>query len=113
MVALHVIDERGIEPIHRLLDQGDFESLKIKRKKEAEQLLEKVAKEPTQADLKVKLRIETGIPFNEILMVEAEEKVSAVVLESHGVSNLQEIFLGSVSDKVIKKSRMPVFVIKR
>lgn len=108
-----MIDERGIEPIHRLLDQGDFESLKIKRKKEAEQLLEKVAKEPTQADLKVKLRIETGIPFNEILMVEAEEKVSAVVLESHGVSNLQEIFLGSVSDKVIKKSRMPVFVIKR
>jgi nucleotide-binding universal stress UspA family protein len=113
VVALHVIDERGIEPIRRLLDQEDFESMKIKRKKEAEQLLKEVTKELSQAGLKVKLRIETGIPFREILRVEAEENVSAVVLGSHGVSNLQEIFLGSVSEKVIRKSRMPIFVIKR
>ena len=63
--------------------------------------------------MKVKLRVETGVPVREILRVEAEEGVSAVVIGSHGISNLQEIFLGSVSEKVIRKSKMPVFVVKR
>jgi nucleotide-binding universal stress UspA family protein len=36
-----------------------------------------------------------------------------MVIGSHGVSNLQELFLGSVSEKVIRRSIRPVFVIKR
>ena len=113
VVVLHVIDERGTEPVRRFLDQKDFEALKKNKEEETEKLLKDVAKELTQAGLKVKLRIETGIPVREILKVEAEEGVSAVVIGSHGMSNLQEIFLGSVSEKVIRKSKRPVFVIKR
>jgi len=113
VVVLHVVDERGIESIRRYFDQKDFEALKKNRKEEIDKLLEEIAKELTQVGLKVKLRLETGIPVREILRVEAEEGVSAVVIGSHGMSNLQEIFLGSVSEKVIRKSRMPVFVIKR
>lgn len=113
VVVLHVVDERGVESVRRFFNQEDFDTLKNNRKEEIKKLLDDVAKELTQAGLKVKLRIETGIPFREILRVETEEDVSAVVIGSHGLSNLQEIFLGSVSEKVIRKSKMPVFVIKR
>jgi nucleotide-binding universal stress UspA family protein len=66
-----------------------------------------------QVGLEVKLRIETGVPLKEILKVEGEEKVSAIVIGSHGKTNLQEMVLGSVSEKVIRNSRNPVLVIKR
>jgi nucleotide-binding universal stress UspA family protein len=59
------------------------------------------------------VRIETGVPLKEILKAEQEEKVSAIVIGSHGKTNLAEMFLGSVSEKVIRQSKSPVLVIKR
>ena len=53
------------------------------------------------------------MPVREILRVVDEENASAIVIGSHGWSNLQEIFLGSVSEKIIRKNKNPVFVVKR
>ena len=59
------------------------------------------------------LRIEKGIPFKEILRVEKEEDVSLIVIGSHGTSNVKEMLLGSVSEKVVRKAEKPVLVVKR
>ncbi|MHC1605397.1 MAG: universal stress protein, partial [Candidatus Methanofastidiosia archaeon] len=61
----------------------------------------------------VKLRIERGLPFKEILRVEEEEDVSLIVIGSHGKSNMKEMLLGSVSEKVVRKAKKPVLVVKR
>ena len=62
---------------------------------------------------KVKVITARGIPAAEILRIEQEERVSIIVLGSHGVSNLKEMLLGSVSEAVIRKSKQPVLVVKR
>ena len=49
----------------------------------------------------------------EILRVDKEEEVSLLVIGSHGKSNLDEIFLGSVSEKVARKCKSPVLIVKR
>jgi len=113
VVVLHVLDERGFDRLHQVMGEEKFEALKKYREEETQESLKKIAKELAEVGLKVTLRIETGIPVREILRVEKEEDVSALVIGSHGVSNLQELFLGSVSEKVIRRSRTPVFVIKR
>ena len=51
--------------------------------------------------------------IQEILRVEEEENISAIVMGSHGRSNLQKIFLGSVSEKVARRCKQPVLVVKR
>jgi nucleotide-binding universal stress UspA family protein len=61
----------------------------------------------------VKTRIDKGVPFREILKAEQEEDISVVVIGSHGVSCIEEMFLGSCSEKVIRKSRKPVLVVRR
>jgi nucleotide-binding universal stress UspA family protein len=113
VIVLHVTDERALDSVHRFMGEEEFETLKKNKKEETEKHLKGIAKELTDAGLKVTLRVETGVPVREILRVEEEEDVSALVIGSHGLSNLQEIFLGSVSEKVIRKSRTPVFVVKR
>jgi nucleotide-binding universal stress UspA family protein len=113
VVALHVIDSRSFERLHRFMSEEKLESLKQYREEETQKLLEGIAEDLADAGLEVKLRIESGIPVREILRVEKEEHVSALVIGSHGVSNLQELFLGSVSEKVIRRCLSPVFVIKR
>lgn len=63
--------------------------------------------------LQVDIKLVIGLPFSEILKTEDKETVSAVILGSHGKSNVKEMLLGSVSEKVIRNSKTPVIVIKR
>ena len=66
-----------------------------------------------QSDLNVKVIIERGVPLKEMLKIEEEEKMSVIIIGSHGKTNLEEVLLGSVSEKVIRQSKSPVLVIKR
>jgi nucleotide-binding universal stress UspA family protein len=112
IVVLHVIDEKGIDAIYRY-GAGNAETLIREIEKEAMEEGKKIEKKLMQSGLNVKIRIEMGIPLKEILRVEEEEKVSAIVIGSHGKTNLEEMFLGSVSEKVTRQSKKPVLVIKR
>ena len=75
--------------------------------------LSKIEAELRAAGLDVKTVIEKGNPLKEILRLEKDETVSAIVIGSHGKSNLKEMLLGSVSENVIRHSKSPVLVIKR
>ena len=113
VVVLHVSDDRGGESVARMLGEIHYQKLKEQNLLETEAKLKAVERELVDVGLKVKLRIKTGMPVRGILNVEDEENVSATVIGSHGRSNLEEIFLGSVSEKFIRKSKQPVLVIKR
>jgi nucleotide-binding universal stress UspA family protein len=113
VVVLHVIDQRAIGDICLLYaSRGSVEVVR-RIKDEACKEMDKIGARLRQEGFEVKLRIERGIPLTEILRIEQEEGVSVTVLGSHGKSNVKEMLLGSVSEKVIRKSERPVLVIKR
>jgi len=116
VVILHVVDARYIHrnlhiPMHYALK--DFSELEEKYAIEAQDAANSLAETLTEMGFKAKVRIERGIPFKEILRVESEEDVSLIVIGSHGRSNVEEMLLGSVSEKVIRKAKKPVLVVKR
>jgi nucleotide-binding universal stress UspA family protein len=114
VILLHVIDEREIEHISHIpgihMNAEELEGLREEGAKEGIRAIEAELKE---SGLDVKVRIERGIPLMDILRVEEEEGVSAIVIGSHGKSCVTEMFLGSVSENVIRKSKKPVLVIRR
>jgi nucleotide-binding universal stress UspA family protein len=112
VVILHVIDKRFFDAMawYTTKNLPEIERDLIK---EVTGEIEPIEKELKDMGFKVKVRIETGDPFTEILRVEEEENVSDMAIGSHGVSNIEEMFLGSVSEKVIRKAKKPVHVIKR
>ncbi len=112
VVVLHVTDMNVMEFSNRyapeafLLIEKNMEENITKNMKRIEDNLK-------ERGFTVRTRLERGVPFREILRVEQEEDVSVTVIGSHGVSNVQEMLLGSVSEKVIRKAKKPVLVIKR
>jgi nucleotide-binding universal stress UspA family protein len=116
VVVVHVIDSREVNTVARAMAlygskvQHDADQ-RIKEK--IAQDMEAIAADLKKSGLAVKTRVKTGIPFTEIVNLAEEENVSGIVLGSHGVSNVEEMLLGSVSEKVIRKARVPVLVIKR
>ena len=91
----------------------DLETLDKNLKKDVIKKLAAIANALDEKGFKVKVIIARGIPAAEILRIEQKERISIIVLGSHGVSNLKEMLLGSVSEAVIRKSNQPVLVVKR
>ena len=113
VVVLHVIKKDRIDVIAQYSSIRDFREVEDEVEGEARKKTGRIEKELKETGFQVKVRIETGFPFSEILRVENEEDVSVVVIGSHGMSNIKEILLGSVSERVIRKAKKPVLVIKR
>ena len=114
VVLLHVINQRIIDGLtrHGVLET-DAEKWKKGVKAVAEESLDEIAKTLENVGLLVKSSIKTGFPWSVILDFEKKENPSIIVVGSHGRSNLADMLLGSVSDRVIRKSKCPVLVIKR
>ena len=112
VVVLHVIDTRSFS-IPEIYAKIELSGLENKVEEEATEEANEVAKTLNDIGLRASVRIEKGIPFKEILRVENEEDISLIVIGSHGKSNVEEMLLGSVSEKVIRKAKSPVFVVKR
>ncbi|MBN1380987.1 MAG: universal stress protein [Deltaproteobacteria bacterium] len=112
VVVLNVIEDKYFYLL------GEFTRLDIDKfeediKNDVTTKLNAVANTLANAGFKVKAKIARGVPANQILKEEEEENVSLIVIGSHGMSNIKEMFLGSVSETVIRKSQKPVFVVKR
>jgi nucleotide-binding universal stress UspA family protein len=112
VIVLHVIDERQIEAV-ALYGRGNSSVFIDKMEQEARREVAAIEKDLRDCGFVVNSIVTTGIPLREIVSVEEDEKVSLIVIGSHGKTNLKEMLIGSVSEKVIRRSKSPVLVIKR
>jgi len=113
VVVLHVTDIRNINAWDWQTATESLIKIKGELEKEITKEMNSIEAELSKAGLKVKVRFEEGIPLREILRVEEEEDISVIILGSHGRSNIAEMLLGSVSEKVIRKAKKPVLIVKR
>jgi len=120
VVIVHIIDERQIVRFPLMKIAWDRErlnnvatELQEHLEKNAKEELKTVESELKRVGFNVKVIMRIGSPFREILRVEDEEDVSAIVIGSHGKSNIKEMFLGSVSENAIRYCKKPVLVVKR
>ena len=113
VVVLHVMDVRSDEMLKFVTGDELLERIENTKKRQVEEAINKVGEKLKSWGFSVKTLIKKGVPFREILLVEDMEQVSIIVIGSHGMSNLEEVLMGSVSEKVIRKSKTPVFVVKR
>lgn len=125
VVLLNIINQSLLDSIglicssHTAFDEttgtfaGDEEEILNKIMQKRIQKMNDLKSELETCGLRVKALIKKGYPISELLATEKEEKVSAIVIGSHGRKNLPRVFLGDVSEKVIRRSKSPVLVIKR
>jgi len=60
---------------------------------------------------KVKIVTESGREDDKILEFVQKEKIDIIVIGTHGRTGIEHVFLGSVAEKVIRRSPIPVFII--
>ena len=122
VVLLNVIHQRildSLETIHKAVYfqdgryEEDSEAAIQKIESERKKKMAPLVTELEAAGFEVTVRIEKGHPVTQILKVEKDENVSAVVMGSHGRNDIVDSLIGTVSAKVVRRSATPVLLIKR
>jgi nucleotide-binding universal stress UspA family protein len=97
-----------------VLDQ--IEQLQEQSSREAQAYLDGVARRLTERTAGEKLTIRTRVAMEHqpaaAILQEAVPPIDLIALETHGRRGLSRLFLGSVADKVIRGSSLPVLVHK-
>ncbi|MBI4621347.1 MAG: universal stress protein [Desulfobacterales bacterium] len=113
---LHVISQEllnEIKTVRGFLGEDDSPGEFLERKKrDINEKIEKIVNGETDQALFEGQLIEVGIPAEEIIRVAKERKVDLVVIATRGRSGLSHILMGSVAEKVVRRSPCPVLSVR-
>ncbi len=78
----------------------------------AKRRLIEIDEDPKYADVSLEGFVEVGSPYESIARTIVEHEVDLVVMGTQGSSGLEEIFVGSNAEKVVRRSACPVLSVK-
>ena len=84
-----------------------IESIDADAKSQLDECIKKVKK---LGDVEVVSVIRKGIDYEEIIKYSKEKKIDVIVIATHGRTGILHTLLGSVAEKVIRYSKIPVLV---
>jgi nucleotide-binding universal stress UspA family protein len=120
-----IIILHALEPIHpSVMPYIEREKIDKIQKENIEEKIEEIKKRlqnfckkvetqisPTCVGLVSKILVSLGHPTEEILNTADKEECDLIILGTHGKGFLAHTFLGSVSSRVLERTRKPVFII--
>jgi len=114
IIFLHVITEDMDKKPLFFLDDIKIDQLKKKYSEHYNDELTKFAEKYINGrNIKYKIKIRDGVPYNEILKEEKESGVDLISIATRGLSGLQDFFYGSTTEKVVRRATCNVLVVRK
>jgi len=120
---LHIIPEvdAGFRSyVSAVMGEGKLEKLEKRQEDEARIEIKRGLEEFTRAELAnhpedfqniASIEVFHGHPVSQILQAAERHNADVIVMGTHGKGALEHTFLGTVTEKVLRRSKKPVFVI--
>ncbi|HEY1555467.1 MAG TPA: universal stress protein [Kofleriaceae bacterium] len=115
LVLLHVIElPANIRPDAMIVPDDNGAPINVrdyavgKAEKHLADLVERLVKDGATASAVVRV----GNPVDEINQLASDEKVDLIVMGTHGRSGLAHLLVGSVAERVVRSSRVPVLTVR-
>jgi nucleotide-binding universal stress UspA family protein len=90
---------------------GEADKVVAQRKEQAEKMLPLLVSDEDQDDLDVKFIVRAGEVGDVIHAVAVEEQADVVVMGTHGRGLFSRLFIGSVTQALLRKLGIPVFTV--
>jgi len=81
--------------------------------KKANEMLDEISSKPYLDGIKVTEIVKMDKPIHGITQVSKDYEVDLIIMGSHGSSGIEELLIGSNTEKVVRNSDIPVLVIKK
>ncbi len=105
--ALYVVNTASLSD---LPIDSSWEGINQALKREGEHAMEQI--ESVANDVELKTAMVDGSPAKEIVSYATEESVDVIVMGTSGRSGVDRLLLGSVAERVVRSSPVPVLTIR-
>lgn len=111
LYILHVIPEVQKYDLERHLTKRQLAKMEAAIEEERQRMFQEKYLDRIKDKTKVTAVTESGREDEKILAFIRREKIDIIVIGIHRKSGLEQIFLGSVAERIVRRSPIPVFVI--
>ena len=108
---LHVIEE-AVHPAFYLTGKSSIFDLVPDIKAKSIKAFKRILKETEMPEVDIEYAVIEGKAAHEIVKFAEKHDTDLIVITTHGLTGLEHFFLGSVAEKVIRRSPCPVFIVK-
>lgn len=117
LILLHVVEaaSEGSFNVEGETGLGSSEDslFTMKLIERSRKLLAKAVDDPKLSGIKVRPELKMGTPFHGMRTIITEQKVDLVVMGTSGKSQMEEMIIGSNTEKVVRHSHCPVLTVHR
>ncbi|WP_079977717.1 universal stress protein [Halococcus sediminicola] len=114
IIIFHVINPTDMTP-YVGMDGGrvaNYKEVHSQRQEQAEQLLAEAKEQADENDVPVSTEFQTGDTNRAIVEFAEKHEIDHIIIGSHGRSGVSRILLGSVAEKVARRSPVPVTIVR-
>ena len=111
LYLLHVVPEPYVYPWGSELSAMPLTDILVQSEQSAEERMHRLAAETRLPLDRIVTRAVIGTPVDQILATVAEQNIDLIVLGTHGRGMVGHLLLGSVAERVIRRSPVPVLTV--
>lgn len=116
VTVLYVVDiSKEYAPLGDLVSkvvEDPFAAMRDTLKKQGDEAIKRIEEMAKTAGVPAERKIIEGYPADAIISIAEKENMDLIVVGYIGVSGLERFLLGSVADKVVRNSKVPVLVVR-
>jgi nucleotide-binding universal stress UspA family protein len=109
--VIHIIEET-MHPAFSVTGKSSIFDLVPGIKDDSRKRAEKMIKKFVSDKVKTKIFVQGGRAANDIIKFAKENSTDLIVIATHGLTGLEHMLLGSVTEKVVRMAHCPVFTVK-
>lgn len=117
MILLHVVEEVTGDSfnVKGVVSDGNLEDrlFNVQLIGKARKQLEKLVLDPMFSDITVHGELRVGNPFHGMRTIVAEKKVDLVVMGKSGKTKIQEMLIGSNTERIVRMAKCPVLAVNK
>ncbi len=111
LIVVNIINSRDVETVATIKGMGyDLDPKKYihELKEDRQRIFQEMVKGSTLSMDAIKLILQVGNPIDELLKIIVKEKVDLVVMGVKGRTDLEHILIGSVAEKLFRRSPVTI-----
>jgi nucleotide-binding universal stress UspA family protein len=111
LIIVNIINSRDIDAVRQVADMGyavDGDKYVAGIKDARQQEIEAILRHSTFPKTRIQTILRVGNPVEELIKIAMDEAVDMVVMGTKGRTDLQHILLGSVAEKMFRRSPVTI-----